>query len=88
MRLPPQKGLQVDEILINQTPEWLAQQGIAGRRMLNPANGNVCSIIKPGVEVRDRLEEANVTTPRENWVVLNNRIIKTCHVIIPSYVYL
>lgn len=59
-RLPPEKGLSRDKVLVNETTDRLALLGIKGESAINPANGAECAIIS--VENSKIAEQAALTT--------------------------
>ena len=59
-RLPPEKGLPLDKVLVNETTDQLKLLNIKGESKINPANGTECATIP--VEHSKIAEQAGLTT--------------------------
>jgi type III secretory pathway component EscV len=60
--LPVEKGLQQNEILVNEAATRLKFFGIEGREAVNPANGNQSTIVVNEASVNATCKEAGLTT--------------------------
>ncbi len=69
-RLPPEKGLSEDKVLVNETTDRLTLLSIKGESAINPANGAECAIIP--VEHSKIAEQAGLTTwDSSAYLILN-----------------
>ncbi len=60
LRLPPQRGIDSQRLLVNETVDRLTLQNIRGEEAVNPANGAECAIIDSSYE--SKVKEAGLTT--------------------------
>ena len=71
LRQPPLRGLDQDQILVNETVERLAILQVSGERRTNPANGNDCTLVR-GAEAADICRQQGLTTwGPAGFVILN-----------------
>jgi type III secretory pathway component EscV/tetratricopeptide (TPR) repeat protein len=59
---PPIRGLEPDEILVNDTVARLSLLNINGREAINPANGGECAIVREKNTLSKTWQEAGLTT--------------------------
>src|ERR1041384_484341 len=61
LRQPPLRGLDQDQILVNQTAELLSIFQVSGERSRNPVNGNDCTLVR-GAEAAEICRQQGLTT--------------------------